>query len=336
MTSKVNNKIYKNLIELIGNTPLVEIKKIDTGLCHLFVKMECLLPGGSLKDRSALFMIKGAEDAGLIKPGDTLVEATSGNTALGLALVAAIRGYKLLIVVTNKVSQEKVNQIKATGAEVVVTRCDLTSDHPDYYHNLAKRLASERKAFYVNQFGNENNPLAHEITTAPEIWRDMQHNLDAVVCGIGTGGHMSGISHYFQKNAPHVKMIIADPQGSVIAPYIKTGKIEPKGCLLVEGIGEDCIRPLCDFSLVHDAITIPDREAFATAHELLRKEGIFAGSSTGVAVAAALRYCRAQQKEQRVVTFVYDSGSKYLSKMYNNEWLREHQLLVADLVSSLV
>lgn len=317
-----------DLLELIGNTPLVEIKHINTGLCRLFIKMECLLPGGSLKDRSALFMVRGAQEAGLIRPGDTLVEATSGNTALGLALVAAILGYKLLVVVTNKVSQEKINQIKATGAEVVITRCDLTREHPDYYHNLAERLARERNAFYVNQFGNPDNPLAHERTTAPEIWQQMQHDLDAIVCGIGTGGHMSGICHYLKKYAPHVKMIIADPQGSVIAPYIKTGKIEPKGCWLVEGIGEDAIRPLCDFSLVYDAIAIHDTEAFATARELLRKEGIFAGSSSGVAVAAALRYCREQTTPQRVVTFVYDSGAKYLSKMYNDEWLKQNQLTI--------
>lgn len=320
-----DKKTYSNLIELIGNTPLVEIKNIDTGPCQLFVKMESLLPGGSLKDRTALYLITEAEKAGLIKPGDTLVEATSGNTAIGLSLISAIRGYKLLIVMTNKVSQEKINQIKATGAEIVITRCDVNKEHPEYYHNLARTLAQERGGFYINQFANPANPLAHEKTMAPEIWQQMEHNLDAVVCGVGTGGHMTGLCRYFKKHAPHVNIVIADPQGSVVATYVNTGEqIEKTGCWLVEGIGEDCIRPLCDFSLSKQAYSISDAEAFATARELLQKEGIFSGPSSGVAVAGALRYCRSQTKPQRVVTFIYDSGAKYLSKMYNDEWLKEN------------
>lgn len=316
---------YKNLIELIGNTPMVEITNIDTGPCQLFVKMESLNPGGSLKDRTALYMISEAEKAGLIRPGDTLVEATSGNTAIGLALISAIRGYKLVIVMTTKVSREKLSQIKATGAEVIITRSDVTKEHPEYYHNLAQSLAQERDGFYINQFANPANPLAHEQTLAPEIWEQMDRNVDAIVCGVGTGGHMTGICQFLKKQAPHVKLIIADPKGSVIAEYVNSGaRIEKTGSWLVEGIGEDCIRSLCDFSLAKNAYSISDAEAFATSHELLRKEGIFSGPSTGVAMACALRYCRSQTTKQRVVTFVYDSGANYVSKMYNEEWLKEN------------
>lgn len=314
---------YPNVLDLIGNTPLVHIKNLDTGPCQLFIKMECQNPGGSLKDRPALYMINAAEKTGKIKPGFTLVEATSGNTALGLAQVANIRGYKLLIVMTDKVSQEKLLQIKAAGAEVVITRCDYTREHPDYYHNLARRLAQERKDhFYIEQFANQANPLAHESTTGPEILKQMEHNLDAVVCGVGTGGHFTGIGRFMRKNAPNVTMVLADPEGSVLAPYFRTGKIGAKGRWLVEGIGEDAIHATFDSSLVGAAYSIPDAESFKTARELLRKESIFVGPSSGTAISAALRYCREQTTPKRVVSFAYDSGVKYLSKLYNDEWMR--------------
>jgi cystathionine beta-synthase len=316
-------KAQQNVLELIGNTPMVQVNNLDTGLCQLFLKLESFNPGGSLKDRSALYMINGAEKEGKIKPGWTLVEATSGNTALGLAQVANLRGYKLLIVSTDKMSQEKLAHIKATGAEVVLTRCDYTRDHPDYYHNLARRLATERKDhFYIEQFANPANPLAHERTTGPEIWEQMGHRLDAVVCGVGTGGHFTGIGRFMKKVAPQVKMILADPEGSILAPYFRTGKIGVKSKFLVEGIGEDAIHGTYDDKLVRAAYTITDAESFATARELLRKESIFAGPSTGTAVSASLRYCREQKEPQRVVTFVYDSGAKYLSKLYNDEWMK--------------
>lgn len=314
-----------NILDLIGNTPIVKLKNIDTGPCELFVKLEYLNPGGSIKDRIALSMITAAEQQGKLRQGGTIVEATAGNTGVALAQIAAQKGYRTLFVMPDKMSKEKIDLLKAMGAEVVMTRSDVSKGHPEYYQDLAKRLASEMKnAVYIGQFENTANPKAHEETTAPEIWEQMQHKLDAIVCGVGTGGHLTGISHFMQKNAPQVKMILADPEGSILTHYIKTGKlIEKSGKWLVEGIGEDYIPSICDLSSVKDAYTVSDAESFATARELLKKEGIFGGSSTGTVVHAALQYCRKQNQPQRVVTFIYDSGSKYLSKMYNDSWMRE-------------
>lgn len=318
-------KTHNNTLDIIGNTPIIKVNHVNTGVCELYLKMECNNPGGSLKDRPALYMIDAAEKAEKIKPGHTLVEATSGNTALGLAQVANIRGYNLLIVVTEKISKEKLDHIKATGAEVLVTRSDYHRDHPEYYHNLARRLANERKNhYYIEQFANPINPLSHELTTGPEIWEQMGHKLDAVVCGIGTGGHFTGIGRFLHRVAPHVKMIIADPEGSVLAPYFNTGKMPIKGKWLVEGIGEDAVHATFDISLVNLAYSISDAESFATAREVLRKESIFIGPSSGTAISAALRYCRNQTEPKRVLTFVYDSGAKYLSKLFNDDWMREH------------
>lgn len=324
MSKNFTEENESDLLASIGNTPLVELRSFDVGPCQLFVKMENISPTGSIKDRMALYIVKSAENAGLISPGDTLVEATSGNTGLGLALVAMLRGYKLLIVTHSKISQEKAAHLKAMGAELVITQFDLKYDHPNYYHNLAQRLARERGAFYINQFANPSNCAAYEATLAPELWEQMERRLDAVVCGIGTGGHVTGIGRFMHQHAPHVKMINADPKGSILATYINTRQITQRGMWLVEGIGEDMIRPLIDFSLISEGITVDDAEAFATARALLRQEGIFAGPSSGVAVAAALRYCRAQREPKRVLTFIYDCGSRYISKMYNDEWMREH------------
>ncbi len=322
--------IYKNIQGLIGNTPLVELQHFDTGPCRLFVKLESKNPGGSIKDRIALAMIETAEREGHIKPGDTLVEATAGNTGMALAMVAALKGYRLLTVVPDKMSHEKIAQLRARGAEVVLTRSDVGRGDPEYYQDLAERLARERdNAFYIGQFANQANPEAHYKTTAPEIWAQMEHNVDAIVAGCGTGGHMTGLSRYFAEVAPEVKMVLADPEGSILAHYIKTGEMIEKGAWLVEGIGEDYIPKTCNLDRVKEAITVSDRDSFSTARELVAREGIFAGSSTGTVVSAALAYCRAQTSPQRVVTFVYDSGNNYLSKMYNDQWMVEQGFAVA-------
>jgi cystathionine beta-synthase len=315
--------IYNNALEMIGRTPLMAVRHIDTGPCELFLKLENQNPGGSIKDRVGLYLIEAAERDGKLKPGGTLIEATAGNTGLGLALVAAQKGYRLLLVIPDKMSQEKIFHLKAMGAEVRLTRSDVSKGHPEYYRDIAERLAGEiPNSFFVNQFGNEANPLAHEQTTAPEIWEQMQHRLDAVVCGVGTGGTLTGLSHYFAKTAPKVEIVLADPAGSILADYAKTGKVEQaKGGWLVEGIGGDSIPPVGDFSHVGKTYTIADAEAFQTCRELLRKEGIIAGTSTGTLLAGALRYCREQKTPKRVVTFVCDSGNKYLSKVYNDYWM---------------
>ena len=312
-----------SVLELIGNTPMIEVAHLDTGRCRLFLKLENQNPGGSIKDRIALSMIEAAEREKKIQKGSLIVEATAGNTGLGLALVASQKGYRLLIVVPDKMSQEKIFHLKALGAEVLLTRSDVTKGHPEYYQDKAARVARETPgAFYVNQFGNEANPWAHEHTTGPEIWEQMEHQLDAMVCGVGTGGTLTGLARFFAKVAPQAEMVLADPKGSILAPLVNTGKApERVGSWLVEGIGEDFVPPVCDLSLVKKAYSIPDKEALLTCRELLRKEGVMAGTSTGTLVAAALRYCREQTSPKRVVTLVCDSGNKYLSKVYNDFWM---------------
>jgi cystathionine beta-synthase len=311
------------LLDLIGNTPLVEVTRLDTGRCRLFLKLEHHNPGGSIKDRIALSMIEAAEREHRIAKNSLLVEATAGNTGLGLALVAAQKGYRLLIVVPDKMSQEKIFHLRAMGAEVVMARSDVTKGHPEYYQERAAAIARDTPgAFYVNQFANPANPLAHERGTGPEIWAQMAHDVDAVVAGVGTGGTLTGLSRFFAHASPQTEMVLADPAGSILAEYVSTGK--PKqdvGSWLVEGIGEDFIPPVCDLSRVTKAYSIPDREAFETCRSLLMKEGILAGTSSGTLIAAALRYCREQAEPRRVVSFVCDSGNKYLSKVYNDYWM---------------
>ena len=327
-----------SVLKTIGNTPLVELKNLDTGLCRLFVKLENQNPTGSIKDRIGLSMVEAAEREGKIKPGGTLIEATAGNTGLGLALVAAQKGYRLILVIPDKMAQEKVLHLRALGAEIHLTRSDVGKGHPDYYQDIAERLAQEiPDSFYVNQFANPANPLAHEATTGPEIWAQSDHMLDAVVTGVGSGGTLTGLSRYFARVAPHVEMVLADPKGSILVDVVKTGKIQKEaGSWLIEGIGEDFIPPNCDLGRVKQAYEISDAESFFTAREVLRKEGILGGSSTGTLVAAALRYCREQTAPKRVVTFVCDSGNKYLNKLYNDNWLFDQGLLERPQQGNLV
>ncbi len=317
----------KQILNLIGNTPLVEARRIESGPCRLFLKLENQNPGGSIKDRIALAMIDAAEQDGL-KPGALIVEATAGNTGLGLALVATLKGYRLLIVVPDKMSQEKIFHLKAMGAEVVLTRSDVTKGHPEYYQDLAARLAQEKGALYINQFANPANPKAHEETTGPEIWEQMEQRVDAVVAGVGTGGTITGLSRFFARVSPRTEVVLADPAGSIVANFARTHSLSKEvGSWLVEGIGEDFIPPVCDLSRVKKAYSIPDKEAFLVCRELLRKEGILAGTSSGTLIAAALRYCREQKEEKRVVTLVCDSGNKYLSKVYNDYWMLDQGFL---------
>jgi cystathionine beta-synthase len=311
---------------MIGETPLIEITQLDTGPCRLFLKLENQNPTGSIKDRIALSMIEAAEEDGKLEPGGTVIEATAGNTGLGLALVAAAKGYRVMLVIPDKMSQEKISHVRALGAEVILTRSDVTRGHPEYYQDVAARLAGDIPgAFYVNQFGNPANPLAHERTTGPEIWEQMRHDVDAIVVGVGSGGTLTGLGRFFNRVKPRrgIEMVLADPTGSVLYEYVKTGKLVESGSWAVEGIGEDFIPDIAEMSLVTEAYEIDDEESFAIARELLRKEGIFGGSSTGTLVAGALRYCREQQKAKRVVSFVPDTGNKYLSKMYDDFWMAE-------------
>jgi cystathionine beta-synthase len=312
------------ILSLIGNTPLVEITQLDTGPCQLFVKLENQNPTGSIKDRVALAMIEAAEREGKLKPGGTIIEATAGNTGLGLALIAGAKGYRIILIIPDKMSQEKIAHVRALGAEVRLARSDVTRGHPEYYQDVAAKLAEEIPGgFYVNQFGNPANPAAHERTTGPEIWEQMEHRVDAIVCGVGSGGTLTGLGRFFSRVRPGIEIILADPTGSILYEYVKTGQLAQAGSWSVEGIGEDFVPDIAEMSFVTDAFEIDDAESFQVARRLLRQEGILGGSSTGTLVAGALRYCRQQTKRKRVVTFAADTGNKYLSKMYNDFWMAE-------------
>ena len=318
--------IHSSVLELIGDTPIVQARRLDTGPCTLYLKLESANPGGSIKDRIGMSMIEAAEKRGDLKPGATLVEGTAGNTGIGLALVAQQKGYKLILVVPDKMSREKIFNLKAMGAEVILTRSDVAKGHPEYYQDLAERIARETPgAYFINQFGNPDNPAAHEFGTGPEILRQMEGQLDAIVFGCGSSGTMTGLSRCFAQHSPKTEMILADPVSSILTQYINEGTLSTKsGSWLVEGIGEDFLPQISDFSRVKKAYAISDRESFLTARELLAKEGILGGSSTGTLLAAALKYCREQTEPKKVLVFVCDTGNKYLSKMYNDYWMLDN------------
>lgn len=319
----VKEKTYTGILGLIGNTPIVELTKFDTGKCRLFVKLESQNPGGSIKDRVALNMIEVAEKSGALKPGGTIIEATAGNTGLGLALIGALKGYKTILIVPDKMAREKVQHIRALGAEVHITRSDVNKGHPAYYQDMAARIAKETGAFYIDQFNNKDNPAAHEKTTAPEIWEQMDGKVDAVVCGVGSGGTVTGIANYLSTVSPKTEYILADPEGSVLAPLVNEGKQVEAGSWLVEGIGEDFVPAILNIKAFKKGYSIPDEESFYICRELIEKEGILAGSSSGTLVASALKYCREQTEPKNVVTFICDRGDKYLSKSFSAAWLKE-------------
>ncbi len=321
--------VHPSVLDLIGHTPMVRANRLDAGECELFLKLESANPGGSIKDRIGLSMIEGAERAGKIRPGATLVEGTAGNTGIGLALVAQQKGYKLILVVPDKMSREKIFNLKAMGAEVVLTRSDVAKGHPEYYQDMAERIARETPgACFINQFGNPDNPRAHYETTGPEILEQMDGRVDAIVFGCGSSGTMTGLSRYFAEHSPHTELVLADPVGSILAQYINEGTLSEKsGSWMVEGIGEDFLPSISDFSRVKKAYAISDKESFLAGRELLAREGVLGGSSAGTLLAAALKYCREQTAPKRVVSIVCDTGNKYLSKMYNDYWMLDNGFL---------
>jgi cystathionine beta-synthase len=327
-------KPASSVLQMIGNTPMLELKRLDTGLCRLFVKLENQNPAGSIKDRIGLAMIEAAEADGRLKPGGVIVEATAGNTGLGLALTASQKGYKLILVIPDKMSADKIRHLRALGAEIRLTRSDVPKGHPEYYQDMAERIVAETPgAFWASQFDNPANPLAHETGTGPEIWDQMGGDIDAFVAGVGSGGTISGCGRYLKSMNPNIRIVAADPEGSVVAKAAATGEVTYEGgSWLVEGIGEDFIPPNLDLSVIDDGVTVTDKEAFAATNELLRVEGILGGSSTGTLLAGALKWCRAQTEPKRVVTFVCDTGNKYLSKAFDDAWLVEQGL--ADRPSS--
>ncbi len=325
-----------SLLDLIGKTPMVEVTKIDTGKCRLFLKLEAQNPGGSIKDRIALSMIDAAEREGFLKPGGTIVEATAGNTGLALTLVGQAKGYKVLLVIPDKMSKEKIQHLRAMGADVRLTRSDVPHGHPEYYTDMAERLAQQIPGgFYVNQFANDANSEAHFKTTGPEIWEQMGGDVDAFTAGIGSGGTITGIARYLKSVGSNAEVILADPVGSTLAGIVNEGVPGPEGSYTVEGIGQNFVPDTADMDLIDKAYSIPDAEAVATVRELLLKEGILAGSSSGTLIAAALRWCREQTEPKRMVTFVCDTGAKYLSKVYNDAWLADQGLSERELHGDL-
>lgn len=320
--------ISNSVLDMIGNTPMLKLSKFDTGPCDLFIKLESQNPGGSIKDRIAVTMIEAAEKEGKIQPGGTIIEATAGNTGLGLGLVAAQKGYKLILVIPDKMSPDKIRHIRAMGVDVRLTRSDVQKGHPEYYQDYALRLSKEiPNSHFIDQFSNPNNPLTHETETGPEIFAQMEGKIDAMVVGVGSSGTITGLGRFFKNNAPECEMILADPEGSVLRELIETGVMPKAGSWLVEGIGEDFVPSICELDQVKKAYSISDAEAFQTQRELLEREGIMAGSSTGTLLSAALRYCREQSSHKRVVTLVSDTGNKYLSKSFNDSWLADQGLL---------
>lgn len=318
-----------SVLSMIGNTPMLELTHLDAGPCRLFVKLENQNPGGSIKDRIGLSMVEAAERDGRLRPGGTIVEATAGNTGLGLALAAAQKGYRLILVIPDKMSADKIRHLRALGAEVRLTRSDVPKGHPEYYQDMAERIVRETPgAFWTSQFDNPANPLAHETGTGPEIWAQLDGRVDALVAGVGSGGTISGTGRFLKSKNPDLRVVVADPEGSVVAGAVENGEVKYSGgSWLVEGIGEDFIPANLDLSVIDEGVTVSDAEAFAAANALLRSEGILGGSSTGTLLAGALKWCRRQTRPLRVVTFVCDTGNKYLSKAFDSAWLVEQGLV---------
>ena len=310
---------FKNILEGIGKTPLVRLNRITRDFTsEIFVKAEFLNPGGSVKDRIGLAMIEAAEREGLLKTGGTIVEATAGNTGVGLALVAAIKNYRCIFVMPDKMSQDKINLLKSYGAEVIITPTSVPPDSPESYNGVADRLAKEIPGAYrPNQFANPNNPLAHYLTTGPEIWEDSRGRVEVFVAAMGTGGTISGTSKYLKEKNPNIFIVGADPEGSILSGD------SPKS-YKVEGIGEDFIPETFNRQVVDEMIRVSDKESFNTARRLAKEEGLLVGGSSGTAVAAALKYARRLKKSKYIVALLPDTGRNYLSKMYSDAWMQEN------------
>ncbi len=329
--------IYEDVLMTIGNTPLVRLNKVTRDIqATVLAKCEFMNPGGSVKDRPGLSMIQAAEREGKLKPGGTIVEATSGNTGVGLAIAAAVKGYRMIFVIPDKMSDEKVNLLRAFGARVIVTPTAVAPEDPRSYYSVSRRLAEETpNAILIGQFWNPANPSAHYRTTGPEIWRDTQGRIDYLVSGMGTGGTITGTAQYLKEQNRAIKVIGADPVGSLIYDTFKGGGILPPGAYprvyKVEGIGEDFLPDTLDLRYVDDVLQVSDKESFWMTRQLVREEGLFCGGSSGTACYAALQVARQLPADKVVVVVLPDSGSRYLSKIFNDVWMRENRFLETSL-----
>lgn len=321
--------IRPDILHAIGSTPLVKLNKlVGPGDATVLVKCEFMNPGGSIKDRMAVHIIEKAEKAGLLKPGGTIVENTSGNTGMGVALAAAVKGYRCVFTMPDKMSAEKVNRLKALGAQVIVTPTNVAAEDPRSYYETAKRIARETpNSFYVNQYHNADNIEAHYLSTGPELWEETKGQIDYFVAGLGTGGTMSGAGKFLKEKKPGLKNVGVDPEGSIYLGYFKTGKLGTPHVYKVEGIGEDMLCKAMDFSVLDDVRQVDDRQSFAAARRLAREEGIFGGGSSGAAVHVAVELAKEVGRGKTIVTILPDSGSSYISKFYSDEWMRDNGFL---------
>ena len=316
----------KNIIEAIGNTPIVKLNKVakDTS-SEIYVKLEYMNPGGSAKDRIGAYMLDKAVEDGRLKPGGTIIEGTSGNTGVGLAIWANVNGYKCIFVMADKQSQDKIDNLRAFGAEVVICPTNVAPEDPRSYYSVSERLSKETpNSFYVNQYQNLDNRETHYHTTAPEIIEQTEGDFDTFVVTVGTGGTISGCGQYIKEKMPQIKVVGVDCQGSIIAHYAKTGEIIEAKSYVLEGVGEDFIPENYDFNVIDDWQVVGDKESFVMTRRLLREEGIYAGGSAGAAVCGAINYAKQVQKAERILVFLHDSGNRYTSKIYNDKWMQDN------------
>ncbi len=322
-------KYYENILEGIGNTPLIKLNRITKGLkADIFAKLEFLNPMGSVKDRIAKHMIEKAEEEGRIKPGDTIVDNSSGNTALALAMVCALKGYKVKMVVRDNLSSEKIKFLKAFNVKLVMVDHTLPPESPDSYNNIAPRIAKETPGgYYFDQHNNRENNETHYETTGPEIWEQMEGQIDYFVAGIGTGGTICGVAKYLKEKDPRIKVIGIDPVGSIFYDYFHSKKLVKPSPYLMEGLGDEFLIGCVDFSYIDDIYQITDKEAFLMARTLADQEGILAGGSSGATLWATLKLAREIDRPARIITLFADAATRYLSSIYNDEWLKEKGIL---------
>ena len=322
-------KYYNDILEGVGNTPLIKLSRITEGLkANVFAKLEYLNPMGSVKDRIAKYMIEKAEKEGRIKPGDTIVDNSSGNTALGLAMVCALKGYKIKMVVRDSLSSEKIKFLKALNVELLMVDHTLPPESPDSYNNITPRIARETpNGYYFDQHNNRENNETHYMTTGPEIWEQMEGKIDYFVAGVGTGGTICGVSKFLKEKDPKIKIIGVDPVGSIFYDYFHSKKIIKPSPYSIEGLGDEFLIGCVDFSLIDDIYKITDKEAFLMTRELADKEAILAGGSSGAVIWACLKLAREIDRQARIVTILADSGIRYLSTIYNDAWLKEKGIL---------
>jgi len=322
--------VYDNVLEVVGNTPLVRLNSMTEGLkCNVWAKVEFTNPGGSVKDRIAMHIIDEAERTGALTPGGTIVEATSGNTGAGLAMVAALRGYKTIFVLPDKQSEEKRAALRAWGARVVVTPTNVEPDDPRSYYKTAERIVEETpNSFYANQYHNPANPEAHYLSTGPELYDQIDGKIDVFIAGAGTGGTLSGVGKYLKEQNPQIQIVAVDPVGSLYYDYFHTGQLTQPHSYLLEGIGEDFLPSTMNFDFVDDVVRVNDDESFRATRELVSREGLFCGVSSGAAVAGGIKYLHRNDREDlNAVILLPDNGSRYLSKVYNDNWMEENGFL---------